>query len=242
MRPRCVYALVEGDGRAEQRFQRHRARHVGKAREPRGAPERERSHSGERLRSIEQRQAFLRFQADGLDARALQSNQTRQALPAIHRFPFADHAERQVGKRRQISRRTHRTLRRDHGVYAAIQHGCQSLGKHRAHAAVAECQRIGAQGHDDARLRLGERRAQPAGVAAYQIELQAREFVTGNTHLAQFAEARIDAVNRQVIFRRPPHHRARGVHLGDRGWSDLDRCGSIRDGGNFPQRKRLSAE
>ena len=79
-------------------------------------------------------------------------------------------------------------------------------------------------------------------MAAYQIELQAREFVTGNTHLAQLAEARIDAVNRQVIFSRPAHHRARGVHLSDRGRSDLDLYGSIRDGGNFPQRKRLSAE
>ena len=196
---------------------------VGEAREPRGAPERERAHGGERLRSVEQREAFLGFQADGLDAGALQRDAARHALPAIDRFAFADDAERQVGERRQIAGGAHRALRGDHGMNAAIQHERQRLGKHRAHAAIAERQRVGAQGHDDARLRLGERRAEPAGVAAHQIELQAREFVTGDAHFAQFAEAGIDAVDRQVIFRGAAHHRARGVHLGDRGGSDLDR-------------------
>ena len=235
MRPRRVYALVEGDGRAEQGFQRHRARDVGEAREPGGAPERERAHGGERLRSIEQREAFLRCQADGFDAGALQGGAARHALAAIDRFAFADDAERQVGERGQIAGSAHRALRRDHGMNAAIQHERQRLGDDGAHAAVAERQRVGAQGHDDARLGLGERRAQPAGVAAHQVELQAGEFVIGYAHFAELAEAGVDAVDGRVIFHRAAHHLARCLHLSRR------RRGRSAPGRSRPRWRRFRA-
>src|SRR5665647_2655223 len=71
MRARSVYALVEGDGGAEQGGESHGARDVSEAGEACGPPQGERAHGGERLGSIEQRETFLGFKADGLDAGAL---------------------------------------------------------------------------------------------------------------------------------------------------------------------------
>ena len=187
------------------------------------------------------RPSFASRRTGSMPARC-RASQTRQALAAIHRFAFADHAKRQVGQRREIAARADRSLRRNHGVHAAIQHLRQRLGEHRAHAAVAERQRIGAQGHHHARLRFGERRAQPAGVAAHQIELQAVEVVTGNAHFAQLAEAGIDAVDRQVICGRPAHHLARGLHLGDRGGAIRICAEASAMAAISRKRKRLSAE
>ena len=125
---------------------------------------------------------------------------------------------------------------------AAIQHLRQGLGDDGAHAAIAERQRVGAQGHDDARLGFGERRAESAGVAAHQVELQAGEFVIGDAHFAELAEAGIDAVDGPVIFRGAAHHFARCLHLSDGGGGDLNPDGTVRDGGDFAQGKGLSAE
>src|SRR5207244_53264 len=103
MRPRGVYALVEGDGRAEEGLERHGARDVGKAGESCSAPKRERTYGGERLRSIEEGEAFLSFQADRFDAGALQGGVAGHALAMIDRLAFADDAERQVGQRGEIA-------------------------------------------------------------------------------------------------------------------------------------------
>ena len=116
----------------------------------------------------------------------------------------------------------------------------------RAHTAIAEGQGVSAQGHDDARLRLGERRPKPAGVAAHEVELQAGKFAVRNAHFAEFAEAGIDAVDGEGIVRDAAHHGARGVHLGDGGMGDLHTDGPsgypVRDLGDFVQREGLSTE
>ncbi len=242
MRPRGVYALIEGDGRAEQGLERHGACDVGEAGEPCGAPERERTHSGERLSSIEEREAFLGFEADWFDAGASQRDAAGHTLAAVDRLAFADDAERQVGQRGKIAGGADRAFRRDHGVHAAIQHECQGLGKDGADAAVPKCQRIGAQGHDDSRFGFRERWAEPAGVAAHQVELQAGEFVIGDADFAELPEAGIDAVDRDVMLGDVLDHCARGVHLRDRGRSDLHLGGCVGDGGDFPQGEGLSTE
>ena len=242
MRPRGVYALIEGDGSTEQGLERHGSCDVGEAGEPCGAPERERTHSGERLSSIEEGEAFLGLEADRFDAGALQRDAAGHPLAVVDRLAFADDAEREVGQRGKIAGGADRAFGRDHRVHAAIQHECQSLGKDRAHAAVSKCQRIGAQGHDDSRFGFGERWAEPAGVAAHQVELEACDFVTGDAHFAEFPEAGIDAVDRDVMFGDVLDDCARGIHLRDRGRSDLHLRGGVGDGGDFPQREGLSTE
>src|ERR1035441_1093247 len=109
-------------------------------------------------------------------------------------------------------------------------------------AAPAERQRVGAQSHDDARFRLGERYREPAGVAAHQVELQAGQLVVRDAHFAELAEAGVDAVDGEAIFGDAAYDIARGVHLGDGGGVDLNADGGVRDGGDFVQRKRLTAE
>jgi hypothetical protein len=128
------------------------------------------------------------------------------------------------------------------GMHARVQHVRQSLGDDGAHAAIAERQRVGAQSHDDARFRLGERYREPAGVAAHQVELQAGQLVVRDAHFAELAEAGVDAVDGEAIFGDAAHDVARGVHLGDGGGVDLNADGGVRDGGDFVQRKRLTAE
>ena len=127
-------------------------------------------------------------------------------------------------------------------MHAAIQHQRQSLGEDGADAAVSKCQRIGAQGHDDSRFGFGERRAESAGVAAHQVELEAGEFVTGDADFAELAETGIDAVDRDVMFGDVSDDCARGIHLRDRGGSDLHLGGGVGDGGDFPQGEGLSTE
>ena len=112
--------------------------------------------------------------------------------------------------------------------------------------ALHQGQPIGAQGHNDARLRLRQRCAEAAGVAAHQVQLQARELAVRDAHFAEFAEAGIDAVDGEGIVRDAAHHGARGVHLGDGGMGDLHTDGPsgypVRDLGDFVQREGLSTE
>ena len=56
-------ARIERDGRAEQRFERHRAGDVRRAPEPVRVDERERADRGVRLRAVDQREPFLRRRA-----------------------------------------------------------------------------------------------------------------------------------------------------------------------------------
>ena len=59
---------------------------IGEAGEAGGAPEGEGADGGERLGSVEEREAFLGFQADGLDAGALERG-ARRAGARRDRWP-----------------------------------------------------------------------------------------------------------------------------------------------------------
>jgi hypothetical protein len=122
-------ALVEGGGRAEERFQGHGAGNVGKAREPRCAPQCERADCGQRLRPVQECEAFLALQAHWLDARAVERLTAWQPVAAIHRFALAYDAKGQVRQRREIAAGADRSLLGNQRVHAAIQHVSQCLGK-----------------------------------------------------------------------------------------------------------------
>ena len=206
---------VEGHGRAEQRLERHGARDVGESGEPHRAPQGERADGGQRLRPVEQRKPFLAFQADGVDCGAAQRLPAGQPLAAVDRFTLADDAEREVGQRREIAAGADGALLRDHRVHAAIQHVHERLRYQRSNPAIPERQRVGAQSHHDPRFGLRKRTAQPAGMAAHQVELQAVNGVIGNAHFTELAEAGIDAVDRDARRGGTPHHVTRGLHLAD---------------------------
>ena len=165
-----------------------------------------------------------------------------QALAAIDGLAFADDAEREVGERGEVAGGADGALRGDHGMHAAIQQQGEGLGEDGAHAAIAQGQGVGAQGHDDAGFGLGERRAEAAGVAADEVELEVGEFVIGDADFAELAEAGIDAVDGEVVIGGAAHYGAGSFHLGDGGGRDVDAHGGVRDGGDLMERERLSAE
>ena len=208
-------ALVEGHGSSEQRFQRHCARDVGESCEPRGSPESQRADSGQRLRSVEQREPFLTFEVQRVDRGAAQRLASGQPFSTIDRLALADRAQREVRERREIPAGADGALLRNHRVDTAIQHLYERQRHQRTHTAIAERQRVGAQRHHHAGLGFGERASETARVAAHQVKLQAIDGVVGNAHFAELAEARIDAVNRQARFRNASHHLPRRLHLGD---------------------------
>src|SRR5947209_3496944 len=103
MRPRGVNPLIEGYGRAEQRFERHRARHVGETGEARRPPQRKCADGRQRLRAVEERETFLALQSHWLDHGAAERLATTHSFSAKDRFTLADDAEREVRKRREIA-------------------------------------------------------------------------------------------------------------------------------------------
>jgi hypothetical protein len=83
MRACGVKALVEGGGRPAQGFQRHRARDICGADEPRGAQERERTDRRQGLRSVQEREPLFRLQLERPEARAPERLGAREALALV---------------------------------------------------------------------------------------------------------------------------------------------------------------
>ena len=122
MRARGVDALVEGGRRAAQRFERHGAGEVGEPGDALGAAEGERADRGHGLRAVEEGEAFLGFEANGIDSGAAEGVAAVEAFAAVDGFAFADDAEREVRERREIAAGADRALLGDDGVDAVVEH------------------------------------------------------------------------------------------------------------------------
>jgi hypothetical protein len=103
---------------------------------------------------------------------------------------------------------------------AGIQHRTERFDHHRTHSTVALRQRVGAEQHHGAHFSLAERRADTAGMAANQIQLQLPDLIGRDPYCGEFAEAGIDAVDRCVARRQHVlDDRARSLHALAGFWS-----------------------
>src|SRR6266851_5685000 len=95
---------------------------------------------------------------------------------------------------------------------AVFQHRAQNFDNRRAHPAQPFRQRIRPQQHNRAGFRFRQRRADSAGVAANQVDLERSNLVGRDSNFGQIAETRVYAVSRGLGGHNPFDHRPRGGH------------------------------
>ena len=164
------------------------------------------------LRAVDERQALLRLEHDGLEPGAASACAGRHAPALEDALALADERERQVGERGEIAARADRALRRDERVDAAVEQRDQALERLEPDAGVALGEHVGAQQHQRARLGLLERRADARGVRAHQVHLQLAQAVVGDADLGEAAEAGGDAVDDVAARDRGVHDLSRGAN------------------------------
>jgi hypothetical protein len=103
-------------------------------------------------------------------------------------------------------------------------------------------ERSGEQQHDGARLDLGERRADTAGVAQHEVALQRGPLLAGDHHVLQLAHAGRDPVDRRRRARDVVHEASRLRDTARRLGAERDARTLACDGGDILQRQRPTVE
>ena len=123
--------------------QRHGPRNHRGFKQTLGAQQRVDGQRRRHLRAIDQRQAFFGRQANGLEARFLQSPGGKHARALKEHFAFANQREAQVRQRRQITRCADRALAGNHRRDAKVVKRQQAINDDLANAGIAACQASG---------------------------------------------------------------------------------------------------
>ncbi len=137
MRPQVVEAAIEDTLGSEVRFERHRADHIGRPREPLRAQNPQRGDAGHDLRTVDQRQTFFWTKGNRSQPSPLERGRAGKPLAAIERFALADQRERHMCERREIAARADRSLTWHDGCYAAFEHCCDEIERLQLHAGVS---------------------------------------------------------------------------------------------------------
>jgi hypothetical protein len=172
VRPRELVRRREGNIRPEQRLDAHRRGHAGRSHEPVCIREQEGTDGAHHLRPVEQRQPFLRREAQRLQPGLAERHERRQHLTVQLDRAAADQRQREVRQRCQIAGRTNGALRRHDRVDAGSQQGQQQVDDLGTAAAVPQRQGVRAEQqhrpHDLAR----ERRTDAGRVAHQEVLLE----------------------------------------------------------------------
>ena len=94
------------------------------------------------LRAIEQCEALLRFELQGLQLRARQRFGARDSFTTKKSFAFANHAQGQMRERREVAAGTYRALFRNHRMHTSIEHVAKQLDYFATNSAESERQHI----------------------------------------------------------------------------------------------------
>src|SRR5437867_12342196 len=113
--------------RGKQRLGGHGAHHVGGRREHLGVVKREAPDRGHDRRPIDKRDAFLRAELDGLEARRLQRVGPTPALALVDRLALTDQHERRVREWREVPGCADAAVPRYRGVHAPIDHVAEKV-------------------------------------------------------------------------------------------------------------------
>ena len=212
-RPELVDARQEAVARGLQRVDRQRAGHVGRLGEPPRTHDPERRERAHELRAVDEREPFLRFEAERLEPRPRKRVAALEQLAVEPRTPFADEREREVGQRSEVAARADGSAARHFRDDAAAETVEQQLRDLDARTGVALRERVRAhdhrRSHDLARIRL----ADPAGVAPQEPELELLGQLLGNPRRDEAPEAGRDAVGRLVLAKSVFDDRARSGKL-----------------------------
>ena len=195
VRPGRMKVSVPGAVRGTQRLGGHGAHHVGGRREHLGVVKREAPDRGHDLGSVDQRDALLRAELDGLEASRFQRVRPTLTLALVDRLALADQHERRVREWREVPGCADAAVPRYRGVHAPIDHVAEKVDDLGPHTGSAGRQRVGAEHEDRPHDVLRKRRPDADGVAAHEIALQGAQLVVRNTHGREVAESGVDAVH-----------------------------------------------
>ena len=101
-------------------------------------------------------------------------------------------------ERREIAARPDASLLRNRRMQLRVEHGDEQLGEIRARPGVSFGNDVRSEQHHGADFALREQRADPRGVAPYEIDLQLAEPLDWDRDVGELAEASGDAVRRGV--------------------------------------------
>ena len=187
--------------RGHRRIDRQGTCHQRRAGETMGAQQAGNGIGRRKLRTVDQREAFLRPEGDRRETGSGQRIKARYDLAVDKRLPLADHDGGHMRERRQIAGRAYRSLLRHQRTNAVRQHGLELLDDFAANARSAPPQRDDLQRHHQAHDRFGRGRPYPAAMRHNEVSLQQRRLVRRNSFRRQFSEPGIDAVNRRLRTR-----------------------------------------
>ena len=175
------------------------------------------------LRAVDQRQPFLGLQRQRLDAGFAQHRRCGAALACDQELAFAQQRQRHVRQRCQVARGADRTLCRDEGHQAGVEHGQQRVDDQRPHAGRAARQRQRLGGQHQAHHFGRQRRADADRMRADQVQLQRRQVGFADAGGRQLAEAGVHAIHRRAAGGRALHHGSAGGDGGMCAVVDLQR-------------------
>ena len=133
--------------RALERLEREGARNVCGARQPLSPHQHERPDSCHELRAVDEGQAFLRAQPNGLETDPVQGLRARKGLALDNRLALPDEREREVRERREVAGRSDRPATRDDRRDAAVEAFEQEVDRLRPRARVALGEGVRTQQH-----------------------------------------------------------------------------------------------
>jgi hypothetical protein len=187
---------VERPVGAEERFDAHRRRDVGRAEHEPRVRQREQEHAEHPVGAVHEREAFLGVEVERREPRSLRHRRTLEPVAAgVDRHPFADQAQRRVGQRRQVAAAPEGPVLRHDGSHAGVEQGRQRGGDLEPSAGAAHGQGPQAQQHhrpDDLGL---DRRAEAGRVRTDERSLEAVAVPGRDEHGCQGTEPGRHAVH-----------------------------------------------
>jgi hypothetical protein len=128
------------------------------------------------------------------------------------RLAFADQHAGHVRERREVARRTDRSLARNARRDARIEQRQQRIDQRRPHARVPARQAHGLGREDHAHHRRGQRLARAHAVREHEVALQLGQVVVADARARELAEAGVDAVDHLVVLDDVAHRRFGARH------------------------------
>jgi hypothetical protein len=194
VRARLMDALVEGDGRAEERFQAHRAGDGSSVADSEGSPQSEPANGVDRLRAVEERETFLGLKLDGVELRAFQALRAGKHFALVAGMAFTDQHKGQMGQGSEVAAGAHGAFFRNDREYAAIEKRVDASRNFRPSSTESEPEGVGAQHQKRSRFFGTERVSDAARMAADQVALKCLELIGRDDVIAEAPESGVNAV------------------------------------------------
>src|SRR5437588_46613 len=154
VRSRLLQTQIKRGRRSFKGFEAHCAGNIRETSESFGTQKSESAYSMHRLRAVEQGESLFCFETLRLKSSA------RQRFMAFHSFAlkkclaFANQSQSEISERSEIATGANRSLFRNDGADAAIEHFTKHLDDFEADPAESESKHVGPQQHHRAHLRL----------------------------------------------------------------------------------------